>query len=58
MERVRAAVYRERPMFNDLLRDGLVHPLAIEWVEHGDLIVNPRTGKLRRIVDNRLTEGQ
>ena len=41
-------------MFTDLLRDGLVHPLAVEWIESDDLIVNPRTGKLRRIVDNRL----
>lgn len=53
-ESIRAAVYLERPMFNDLLRDGLVHPLAIEWVQPCDLIVNQRTGKLRRVVDNRL----
>ena len=53
-ETVRAAVYQGRPMFTDLLSDGLVHPLAVEWIESDDLIVNPRTGKLRRIVDNRL----
>lgn len=53
-ESIRAAVYRERPMFDDLLGDGLVHPLAIAWVLPGDLIVNQRTGKLRRVVDNRL----
>ena len=53
-ETIRTAVYVERPMFADLLSDGLVHPLAIEWVQPGDLIINPRTGKLRRVVDSRL----
>lgn len=43
-----------RPMFADHVRRGLVHPLAVEWVEADGLTVNPRTGKLVRLIDERM----
>ena len=46
-------VYEERPMFKDLLKNGLVHPLKVEWIGSEELTVNERTGKLRRIIDDR-----
>jgi phenylacetate-CoA ligase len=41
-----------RPMFADHVDRGLVHPLAVEWTGMEEL-VNPRTGKLVRLVDER-----
>lgn len=52
-ERVAAALYAERKMFQDLIREGLVHPLSVEWIKADDLITNPRTGKMMRILDRR-----
>ncbi|MGD9787885.1 MAG: hypothetical protein AB7U30_08020 [Sulfuricellaceae bacterium] len=52
-ESVIATVYANRPMFPELLRQGLVHPLAVEWVSAADLEINPRTGKLKRVLDRR-----
>lgn len=42
-----------RPMFADHVRRGLIQPLAVEAVRAGDLVTNPRTGKLIRLVDER-----
>ena len=50
---VRAAFYAERPLFPHSIRDGLVHPLEVEWVAPGELQTNPRTGKLLRLLDRR-----
>ncbi|MFF9869625.1 phenylacetate--CoA ligase family protein [Streptomyces sp. NPDC013953] len=44
-----------RPLYPDSVRAGFVHPLAVEWVRHRDLAVNPRTGKLVRVRDERPT---
>ncbi|WP_031070686.1 phenylacetate--CoA ligase family protein [Streptomyces sp. NRRL S-118] len=44
-----------RPLYPDSVRAGFVHPLAVEWVRHRDLAVNPRTGKLVRVLDERPT---
>ena len=52
---VRDAFYAERPLFEHSVQDGLVHPLAVEWVLPGELHVNPRTGKLVRLLDRRLS---
>jgi phenylacetate-CoA ligase len=43
-----------RPMFDSHVRSGLIHPLAVEWVPATDLKVNPRTGKLVRLLDERM----
>lgn len=47
------AVYAARPMVAQLLAQGLVHPLAVQWVDAAELDINPRTGKLRRVLDLR-----
>lgn len=44
-----------RPLYPDSVRAGFVHPLSVEWVRHGDLAVNPRSGKLVRVLDERPT---
>ncbi len=36
------------------VKDGLFHPLGVEWVSVQDLVYNPRSGKLREIVDLRV----
>ena len=57
-QRLRELIYAERHMFADLVTDGLVHPLQIEWVPAQGLLTNPRTGKLRRVVDTRHAPAQ
>ncbi|MGC9456344.1 MAG: phenylacetate--CoA ligase family protein [Halothiobacillaceae bacterium] len=52
-ERIVSSVYAERHMFPQLVEDGIVHPLAIEWVRQEELLRNPRTGKLQWVVDRR-----
>lgn len=47
---------RARPLYPDSVRAGFVQPLAVEWTRHRDLAVNPRTGKLVRVLDERPTE--
>ncbi|MDH6114446.1 phenylacetate-CoA ligase [Kitasatospora sp. MAP12-15] len=49
-----ARLAQTRPMFADHADRGLIHPLAVEWVGPGALAVNPRTGKLVRLVDERM----
>lgn len=44
---------KERKMFADAMNDQKIHPLKIEWVDQADLDINPRTGKLRRVIDRR-----
>lgn len=51
------AIYEARPMFAQLLEQGLVHPLHVEWVGVADLAINPRTGKLKRVLDLRHEQG-
>ncbi|MER5639086.1 phenylacetate--CoA ligase family protein [Kitasatospora sp. NPDC002227] len=43
-----------RPMFADHAERGLIHPLAVEWVEPDALAYNPRSGKLVRLIDERM----
>lgn len=52
---VRDAFYAERPLFPQAVEQGLIHPLDIEWVAPADLSTNPRTGKLLRLIDRRIT---
>lgn len=53
-ERIAGRLETSRPMFADHVRRGLIHPLAIEWVGADQLAVNPRTGKLVRLLDERM----
>ena len=50
------AMFVARPLLGQLIGVGKAHPLAIEWVGAAELAVNPRTGKLRRMVDQRRDE--
>ncbi len=47
-------LYRERPVFKDALDDGTLNPPIVEWCKPSDLEYNPRTGKLKTIIDRRL----
>jgi phenylacetate-CoA ligase len=52
-ERLVEAVNAARPQYPDEVADGTVHPLVVEWVPRSELVTNPRTGKLRQVVDER-----
>jgi phenylacetate-CoA ligase len=47
------AVYAARPIYLEHVEVGNIHPIAVEWVRHGDLVTHPRSGKLVRVVDER-----
>ncbi|GAA0491756.1 AMP-binding protein [Streptomyces sp. NPDC046215] len=49
------ALYTARPLYPDSVATGFVHPLEVAWVRHRDLVVNPRSGKLVRVIDERPT---
>jgi phenylacetate-CoA ligase len=52
--RIVADIHRVRPLYEQFVREGKIHPIAIEWVGAGELEVNARSGKLRRVIDRRL----
>ncbi|MFD0526238.1 hypothetical protein ACFQ1I_01580 [Kitasatospora arboriphila] len=52
-ERLIAAVYAARPTYPEEVAASAIHPLTIEWVPRSELVTNPRTGKLRQVVDER-----
>ncbi|MBX9688299.1 MAG: AMP-binding protein [Candidatus Obscuribacterales bacterium] len=43
----------ERLMFAEAIAAHKVHPLFVEWVSPGEIEINSRTGKLRRVIDER-----
>lgn len=47
------AVHAARPDYPQYAADGIIHELVIEWVPRGELVTNPRTGKLRQVLDER-----
>lgn len=47
------AFIKEKPVYHDVLSKKLIHPLKIEIVEMNLLETNSRTGKLKRVIDNR-----
>lgn len=47
------AVLTQRPAYGEATAAGHVNPLTVEWVRHRDLVVNSRSGKLIRVVDER-----
>jgi len=55
--RVVAELHRARPLYEQFVREAKIHPVKIDWVRAGELETNPRTGKLRRIVDRRGAAG-
>lgn len=52
-EEICQLLYVERPMFVDLIQTNSVHPLQISWISSSQLMTNPRTGKVLRVVDQR-----
>lgn len=52
-ERLVAAVYAALPLYPAEVASGAIHHLTVEWVPRAELATNPRTGKLRQVVDER-----
>lgn len=48
------AFRKEKAVYEDLLKKKLIHPLKVEIVEMNQLEGNTRTGKLKRVIDNRI----
>jgi phenylacetate-CoA ligase len=44
---------KNRTLIKEERKKGGIHPVEIEWVDADGISVNPRTGKLKRIIDNR-----
>ncbi len=49
-----AALDQQKPQLKDMAALGTIHPIALDWVSSGELISNPRTGKIRTVVDQRM----
>ncbi len=47
-------LYEERPIIVDALNDGTLGDPVVQWCKPSDLEYNPRTGKLKVIIDKRL----
>ena len=47
-------IHEARPLYEEFVRDSKVHPIRVEWVEPGGLETNPRTGKMRHVIDRRM----
>jgi len=52
-QRIIDTLYTERPMFPELIAGEKIHPAEISWIREDALERNPRTGKLKRIIDRR-----
>lgn len=52
-ERVLTAFKHDKKVYSDVLEKKLIHPLKIEFLEMNQLEANRRTGKLKRVIDNR-----
>ncbi|MEV7416973.1 AMP-binding protein [Streptomyces sp. NPDC089919] len=50
-----AALNAARPFYPENADAGHIHPLVVEWTRHRDLVVNDRSGKLVRVLDERPT---
>ena len=49
-----AALDSQRPQLKGMTAAGTIHPVALEWVLPSELLSNPRTGKIRMVVDQRV----
>ncbi len=52
-EELQRHLERERPVCRDLVQNKKMHPVLIEFVAPHELLSNLRTGKLKRIIDER-----
>ena len=48
------SLFQQKPFMAELIAKGLIRPVRIEWIEPAQLEVNPRTGKVRMVIDRRL----
>jgi phenylacetate-CoA ligase len=55
-ERIIGAIHAVRPLYEQFVREALVHAMKIEWVGMERLETNPRTGKMRKVIDRRMTD--
>ena len=53
-DKIIEAFIKEKVAYSDVLSKNLIHPLKIEIVDMRFMEVNLRTGKLKRVVDNRI----
>ncbi len=51
--RIQKYIYSEREMIEQLINKALIHPIKIELVDMSALETNIRTGKMKRIIDER-----
>jgi len=54
-QKVVEEIHRARPLYEEFVRDNKVHPIEIQWIKMSELETNSRTGKLRRVIDRRLS---
>ena len=47
-------LFKERTLFKDAIEDGVMEVPMIEWCRPEDLEYNPRTGKLKIVIDRRI----
>jgi phenylacetate-CoA ligase len=53
--RIIGEIHRVRPLYEEFVRDHKVHPIEVQWIKMNELETNSRTGKLRRVIDRRLS---
>lgn len=50
---IQSHIYDERALIKELVDKKLIHPVCIEFVNMSELETNPRTGKMKHIIDER-----
>lgn len=53
VSQLKEVIYQERKMYIDLINNNIVLPLEINLCSPSELIVNPRSGKIKLVVDKR-----
>ena len=53
-DRIIGTIHAVRPLYEQFVREKQVHAMKIEWVGMDQLETNPRTGKMRKVVDKRM----
>jgi phenylacetate-CoA ligase len=54
-ERLVGAIHAVKPLHEQFVREAKIQPMKIEWIGMDELETNPRTGKMRRVIDRRMT---
>ena len=48
-----ASFSKQKPVLAEAIKNGVVRPLTVEWIESSQMEVNARTGKLMTVIDRR-----